>query len=899
MADIIGEADIEIGADATPFENEARKAAESAGSRIVSGMKKAGSLASDALGATLKIGTAAVVTGVGATLGKAFSSGMGRLEAIDTAQARLRGLGMTGEEVETVMGQVSDAVMGTYFSTADMAGAASMLLTSGVGIGDELESSLESIKAVAASSGAEISDLTGIWQRMAANQRVGGQELQQLGDRGINVVAALADEFGVTAEEAQAMVSAGKVSFEDFNTAMVNSLGLMSDEVSGTFAGLKTSVDGWLGLLGQELAAPFFELGQKVLPSIVDAMSGMWEPLSEGMQPVLEAFVSLGERAADFISQLDMGAGVSGFFSIMAENANLIIPALTGALAALGPLLTNIPVLGNLFRGLSGPVGIVIGLFITMFKESEVLRDAIGNVLSTVGTVFQSLEPAFNSVSEIIGIVAGTLGDLLGNAINAVLPLIETVAELVGGVLSSVLGALVPILDQVGSVITDAFVAALDLLVPPLTELVSALIPPLMSVLEALLPVIVTLVETGLRVFSTVLEALMPILASLIEAALPVLISLVEALAPVLEAVGPILQILLDLFMPLVDLLLAVLIPAIEALLPVVEVVFGAVGTIIENVIGIVMSVIDTALALLQGNWSEAWEGIKEVFSGIWDTIVSILEAAWDIVKSVIKAGLDIIKSLWNSVWNGIKQLFSSVWNSIKSLASSAINAVKGTITGVLNSIKATWDTIWNGIKSFFSNIWEGIKSGATSGINAVWDTVTGIKDRILGFFSNAGQWLLDAGKKILQGLGDGIRNGISAATDAVGDAVGAIRDFFPWSPAKVGPFSGRGWTPYAGVAVMEGFAEGIGKGERMVARALGRSLSHASVPTLLGRSASIAPPRPGRIKMTAPQVNVATSMDRGDLDYLARRIGREVLSGIDAVSRTNIEDAYASFQRG
>lgn len=66
------------------------------------------------------------------------------------------------------------------------------------------------------------------------------------------------------------------------------------------------------------------------------------------------------------------------------------------------------------------------------------------------------------------------------------------------------------------------------------------------------------------------------------------------------------------------------------------------------------------------------------------------------------------------------------------------------------------------------------------------------------------------AGSAIVQGLIDGIMGMIGAAGDAIGSVVDRIASFLPHSPAKRGPFSGKGWTPYSGRAIVHGLAEGI-----------------------------------------------------------------------------------------
>ena len=104
----------------------------------------------------------------------------------------------------------------------------------------------------------------------------------------------------------------------------------------------------------------------------------------------------------------------------------------------------------------------------------------------------------------------------------------------------------------------------------------------------------------------------------------------------------------------------------------------------------------------------------------------------------------------------------------------------------------------------------DGFLRGVTDGLNAAVDFVQSIPDKIKSFFSNAGDWLVNSGKALLDGFAQGIRNAVSTVTNAASDALGAVRKLFPFSPAKKGPFSGRGYTTYSGRALMRDFAKGI-----------------------------------------------------------------------------------------
>ena len=53
-------------------------------------------------------------------------------------------------------------------------------------------------------------------------------------------------------------------------------------------------------------------------------------------------------------------------------------------------------------------------------------------------------------------------------------------------------------------------------------------------------------------------------------------------------------------------------------------------------------------------------------------------------------------------------------------------------------------------------------------------------------------------------------------------------RSWLPFSPAKRGPFSGKGWTLYSGESIMSAFAEGVDKTAPEAADAISAAMSRA-----------------------------------------------------------------------
>ncbi|XBA13356.1 tape measure protein [Gordonia phage Xenia2] len=73
-------------------------------------------------------------------------------------------------------------------------------------------------------------------------------------------------------------------------------------------------------------------------------------------------------------------------------------------------------------------------------------------------------------------------------------------------------------------------------------------------------------------------------------------------------------------------------------------------------------------------------------------------------------------------------------------------------------------------------------------------------------------------GATLGQGFANGILSKLEVVRQAATDLATAASDPLPNSPAKTGPFSRRGWTPYRGRALAVGFADGIAAGKDGVA---------------------------------------------------------------------------------
>lgn len=202
------------------------------------------------------------------------------------------------------------------------------------------------------------------------------------------------------------------------------------------------------------------------------------------------------------------------------------------------------------------------------------------------------------------------------------------------------------------------------------------------------------------------------------------------------------------------------------------------------NPIGIVVVAIAALVGALIYAWNNsetfravvigAWEGIKSVVSSVGSWFTTTVPAWWQTVLGATRA-------TWDAV--------TGVFDTVRARVSSAVQQVLGVVQTVFS---------YTPIGFVISNF------------DAIVGFFRGIPDKVRAALDAAPEMLRRAGTAIIQGLADGITAGLGKVTGAVRDVLAKARDLLPFSPAKTGPFSGKGWTLFSGRSVSAAFGQGI-----------------------------------------------------------------------------------------
>jgi len=375
---------------------------------------------------TRAVGPLAALFGVGSVV----SSGFGRLTGIEDARASLVGLGHDAATVQQIMDNAMEAVKGTPYALQDAVKAATGLVAAGVKPGEALSAELARIADAATIANIPLSDMSAIWNKVAASGRIQGEELAQLGDRGIPILQLLSDHLGVTVDEVRTLASQGKVSFEDFSEAMHAGMGGAAQEAANTTTGAFANMKAALGRLGAGLLESLgFDNLKDLIGSVTERLDGITKWVGDN-QTLLSSL-----------------AGGFGGVALAAGAVGLAIKGVTAAFTALG----KHPIIMIL--------GALASLFIYLWQTNEDFRNGVtaawDNIKAAVSAAWEVVQPVLQSLWS--WVQESLIPAVLGFWNNAVKPAFSAIAN---AIKSAWNGAIKPAFNAIQNFIRNVLAPA-------------------------------------------------------------------------------------------------------------------------------------------------------------------------------------------------------------------------------------------------------------------------------------------------------------------------------------------------------------------------------------------------------------------------------------------------------
>ncbi|AYB69446.1 tail length tape measure protein [Corynebacterium phage Juicebox] len=389
-----------------------------------------GSKLSTGIGKTLKTGAVATGAAVAGVLGAAMTKGFQRLTAIDSAEAKLSGLGHTAGGVASIMDDALAAVKGTAFGLGDAASAAASAVASGVKPGQDLQRTLKLMGDAAAIAGTDLGSMAGIFNKVAASGKLQGDVLAQLGDAGIPIIQLLAQEMGVTAGEITKLAAEGKIGFDELRNAIETGMGGAALAAGQTFSGAMDNAGAALGRLGAAALEPFFDDARDgvvgftgVIDNLTDRVGPAAQALRDWLGPAAGSVVGfVRDLRAEATSLGPVMSNTTSTFSLLLDTALSLAPSIatitTELLKVTGAI--SIATWQTLLSVLTGTAAVAdatlvpaLNVLAGVLESSELASLAFGAAL--LGLVKgKAILDGFGKVSKPLATAATTLQDYAG-----------------------------------------------------------------------------------------------------------------------------------------------------------------------------------------------------------------------------------------------------------------------------------------------------------------------------------------------------------------------------------------------------------------------------------------------------------------------------------------------------
>ena len=602
-------------------------------------------------------------------------------------------------------------------------------------------------------------------------------------------------------------------------------------------------------------------------------MSDNVNKMGSDMQSVQDAYQGFAKQNFTMLDNLKLGYGgtkeemqrlIADANKLRAEQgktADLTIDSYADIVEAIHTVQEEMGITGTTAKEASTTISGSIGMakaawtnFLTGLGRDDVDFSQLTNqLLESIGAVAKNVAPRVaiigKSIIQAFPSVLSGLGSVLAPVVSEALSTAWNIAvQALAG-----LGIKLPTVDS------SQFMAAFQ----QVASFVGAAIDGIKGAVS-------TLASAFAPAFAAIQAALAPIIAQVSSALLPALSVLGAALGNLAAAVLPVIS------------------AAIQAMAPVIATAIGAVvslastiSTGLAPVINGIASLIQAVLPVIQQLFTQWGASIQAVVSAAFTFVESVVTSAMNVINAVIGTVLALIKGDWEGVWSGVLNILQVVWDGMIATVQSCIQLVSSTIDSALSFIKGVWNSAWSALGSFLDSAWDGFVSAVTGGNEQVMSILGGLPGKIIGLFADAGSWLIDSGRALLQGFADGVMGAVGWVGDKISGALGTIRGLFPFSPAKEGPFSGRGYTTYSGKALMRDWAKGMASEESVVRKTVKSALGGASAMLSAGVSVTGAPAAAG----AGGNVYITVDGRQVDGDQRIRRAVEVIVSAADRAS--------------
>lgn len=222
-----------------------------------------------------------------------------------------------------------------------------------------------------------------------------------------------------------------------------------------------------------------------------------------------------------------------------------------------------------------------------------------------------------------------------------------------------------------------------------------------------------------------------------------------------------------------VTLIIAGIIAAVVAFKLAWDTNFGGIQEKTAEIADSLQSMFDNMITMLQswgnfflGLWESNWLGIQSIFTTLWNRVEVLFSLGLDILNEVFQLFSNLFTGNWSGVWQNVVNIFTGIVKGIALFFASGLEAL---VTLLVNIGEGLWEAAkvaFGFISDGFTQVWDSIVAWFEL---AKEDPVTAIE----GIATS----LYETGKTVISKLWDGLKEAWESVADWVSDIADWLTD--------------------------------------------------------------------------------------------------------------------------
>ena len=709
--------------------------------------------------------------------------GFDRLVGLDSAKAKLEGLGYSTKEVGSITDQVSKAIEGGMTTMAEGTDIAAGALAAGVKEGKDLQHYIKLVGDAAVGANRPVGDMAMIFNRVQGQGKLMTEELNMVEEGMPGFAMAMSKHLGVSQEEFRKMVTEGKVSSEDFMTVMDDFAGGMANSYAKSWKGMVQNTKAYIGILGENLLSGVFEQSkdglrefEKLLQSPAaqqwakdtgEQLGNAFSKIASGIQSIIKWWQSL-----DGSTQKTLGG---------------IVKWLGITLVTMGPVLTIFGKMASTIGGMFSGMSSLIQFFIRHNGAAKVsaTSQAIWNgVTATARGIANGYRYAMAALTTSQTVQA------IKSKIAATAMTIWTGVTKAAALATRGLGLAIRFMTgPIGIVIT-----AIGLLVAGITHLwrTNATFRNIvMSVWQAVQTKIMSVVGS----ITSIIRNNIPLIKGIFSNTFNGVRNIVKGSLNIVLGIAKVFS---GLFTGNFRKMWSGVQQIFSGFIRVIKGIFQAsfVGQIVR--LAVIMGTkikgtfsnlgkVSRAIFSALGTWmSKKWTSIKDNTVGKAKLLWSGVKAWWSNLGKNTRTTMSSIGSFmskkWQSIKSGTVNKAKSTWSGVKNWWSNLNKNTRATMSSVGKFMSSKWSSIKSNTVSRAKNTWSGVKGAWGSLSKGTRNTMNSVG----GFMSKKWQGIKNSTVNLVTGMKNKVTGVMNKMGDVIKSVTGNIKGFFSGMIDKV-----------------------------------------------------------------------------------------------------------------